>query len=84
MIKIHIVLPFPFIMNLHMTFLLTSGLESGLWEHSISSVSKCSVVFRIKATIRAEPSYNPTCAYTDLGRTWVKNYIPVSLSNYTK
>lgn len=90
-IKIHIVSLFPFMMNLNMTPLLVSSMEASssksvVWEHSASSVSKCSVVFRTKATIRAEPSNNPTRADRDLERTWVKTTSPCSqpLSNYTK
>lgn len=76
-IKIHIVILFPFNDEFEHGSLLVSSMEASsstsvVWEHSASSVSKCSVVFRTKATIRAEPSDNPTHAYRDLARTWVK------------
>lgn len=77
-IKIHIVLLFPFMMNLNTSPLPVRSMEASssksvVWEHSVSSVSECSVVFlESKATIRAEPSDNPTRAYRDLDRTWVK------------
>lgn len=65
--------------NLNTSPLPVSSLEASssksvVWEHSVSSVSKCSVVFldKTKATIRAEPSDNPTRAYRDSDRTWVK------------
>lgn len=75
-----------------MTFLLNGRQEafaskSVVWEHSEEpSVSKCSVAVQTKATIIVEPSHNPTPAYTDLDRTWVKTTspCPLPLSNSTK
>lgn len=90
--KIHIFYCFLFVINWNTTCPQTGRQEaffpkSVVWEHSEGpSVHKRSVAFQPEATVAVEPSYNPTHAYTDSERTWVKtaSCCPLPLSNYTK
>lgn len=67
-IKVHIVM-FPFMMNLNMAPLPVSSMEASssksvVWEHSASSVSKCSVV-----CLEPEPQLEDSPVATQLVRT---------------